>query len=327
MDEKTGADGPPAVGIIMGSNSDWKTMRPAAQGPGRVRGVLTRLRSSPPTGPRTNYSNMPRGWRAAGLSVIIAGAGGAAHLPGMTASKTILPVVGVPVNATPLNGLDALLSIMQMPAEVGVATISIGEKGAENAAYFAAAALALRDPWLAARLQNHCAGRSDLGGRGPAGQAGKVVLLAKDDPDLPVLLHAEDYLSRLNVRHEKVIAGRAVGSGDLARLVADQEADGAVVFIAGSASGIGFASEVARATALPVLGVPIVVRQVDCVDDFLRPFRDMPPGVATFAVGRPGAINAALFAATIVSERGSEVWEKLAQMREEQKQRMLAMTI
>src|SRR5207253_7446285 len=80
-----------------------------------------------------------------GLSLIIAGAGGAAHLPGMAASKTILPVVGVPVDATPLEGLDALLSIMQMPAEVGVATVSVGAKGAENAAIFAAAALALRD--------------------------------------------------------------------------------------------------------------------------------------------------------------------------------------
>jgi 5-(carboxyamino)imidazole ribonucleotide mutase len=141
----------PLVGIIMGSASDWETMRAAAetldslQVPYEVRVVSAH---------RTpdllfEYASTAR---ERGLEVIIAGAGGAAHLPGMTASKTTLPVLGVPVQSKALNGLDSLLSIVQMPAGVPVATFAIGAAGATNAALTAAAILANKHPAIGATL-------------------------------------------------------------------------------------------------------------------------------------------------------------------------------
>jgi 5-(carboxyamino)imidazole ribonucleotide mutase len=324
VNEKPGGGNPPAVGIIMGSSSDWKTMSPAAQVLDEL-GIPYEKRVVSAHRTPDNLFQYAGGAEGRGLSLIIAGAGGAAHLPGMTAAKTVVPVVGVPVIATPLDGFDALLSIMQMPAGVGVATVGVGEKGAKHAAFFAAAALALKDSRLRARLRA-------VRGLSPAGTAtpeapGKVTILAEGDSDFQVLQNAEEYLAKLGVPHERVIVNRAAAPGGLARQVADLEAGGTAVFIAGSGRGIDFACEVARATALPVLGIPILVGPVGRLDEFLRPFLDLPPGVAMFAVGRPGAVNAALFAATIVSGRASEVWEKLRRMREEQEQRVRAMTI
>ncbi len=325
VDQHTGGNVPPVVGIIMGSNSDWKTMHPAA----RILGELgvpyeARVVSAHRT-PDDLFAYAEKA-EGRGLSIIIAGAGGAAHLPGMTASKTILPVVGVPVEATPLKGLDALLSIMQMPAEVGVATVGVGAKGAEKAAIFAATALASRDPRLRVWLRRV---RGATPGGGPeASASSKVVILAEDDPDLPVLRHAEEYLSKLEVPHQTVVLGRGAAADDgLARQVADLEAGGAGVIIAGSGAGIDFACDVARVTTLPVLGVPIVTGSVGLIDEFLRPFLDMPAGIATFAVGRPGAVNAALFAATILSGPGTKVWEDLDRLREEQKVRVQQMKL
>jgi 5-(carboxyamino)imidazole ribonucleotide mutase len=306
----------------MGSSSDWKTMCPAAQVLDEL-GISYEKRVVSAHRTPDNLFKYAEGVENRGLSLIIAGAGGAAHLPGMTAAKTILPVVGVPVIATPLNGFDALLSIMQMPAGIGVATVSVGAKGAKHAAFFAAAVLALKDRRLRARLRT-------VRGATPTGMAtpeapGKVVILAEDDSDLQVLQNAEEYLSKLGVPSEKVIVNRAIAPGEAAHQVADLEAGGTAVFIAGSGRGIGFACEVAKGTTLPVLGIPILVGSVGCVDEFLRPFLDLPPGVATFAVGRPGAINAALFAATVISELDSEVWKNLRRMRKEQEQRVLEM--
>ncbi|HEY6926831.1 MAG TPA: 5-(carboxyamino)imidazole ribonucleotide mutase [Steroidobacteraceae bacterium] len=141
----------PLVGIIMGSSSDWETMQSAAEMldklsiPFEVRVVSAH---------RTpdllfEYASTAR---ARGLEVIIAGAGGAAHLPGMTAAKTSLPVLGVPVQSKALNGLDSLLSIVQMPAGVPVATFAIGASGATNAALCAASILGNRYPAIAASL-------------------------------------------------------------------------------------------------------------------------------------------------------------------------------
>jgi 5-(carboxyamino)imidazole ribonucleotide mutase len=141
----------PLVGIIMGSQSDWDTMRAAAETldklsiPYEVRVVSAH---------RTpdllfEYASTAR---QRGLEAIIAGAGGAAHLPGMTASKTALPVLGVPVQSKALNGMDSLLSIVQMPAGVPVATFAIGTAGATNAALTAAAILANKYPPIAAAL-------------------------------------------------------------------------------------------------------------------------------------------------------------------------------
>ena len=140
-----------AVGIIMGSQSDWETMRHAAETLEAL-GVAfeTRIVSAHRT-PRRLYAYAGEA-RGRGLKVIVAGAGGAAHLPGMTAAMTPLPVLGVPVESKSLKGMDSLLSIVQMPAGVPVGTVAIGRAGAVNAALLAAAIVALGDERVAAAL-------------------------------------------------------------------------------------------------------------------------------------------------------------------------------
>ena len=144
-------DAPPEVAIIMGSQSDWATMRHAAEvldsfGVGHESLIVSAHRT-----PQRLY-DFARGARETGYKVIIAGAGGAAHLPGMTASMTTLPVLGVPVESRALSGVDSLYSIVQMPAGVPVGTLAIGKAGAVNAALLAASILATSDADLAVRL-------------------------------------------------------------------------------------------------------------------------------------------------------------------------------
>ena len=141
----------PRVGIIMGSQSDWPTLRHAAETLHRL-GVAyeTRIVSAHRTPDRLR--EYARTARERGLAVIIAGAGGAAHLPGMCAAWTSVPVLGVPVESHALSGMDSLLSIVQMPAGVPVGALAIGRSGAVNAGLLAAAVLALGDPALAGRL-------------------------------------------------------------------------------------------------------------------------------------------------------------------------------
>jgi 5-(carboxyamino)imidazole ribonucleotide mutase len=150
----------PLVGIIMGSTSDWDTLRPASEMLDQL-GVAheTRVVSAHRTPDLLfEYAGSAAG---RGLKVLIAGAGGAAHLPGMTASKTALPVLGVPVQSKALNGMDSLLSIVQMPAGVPVATFAIGVAGATNAALFAASILATTDAGLAKKLAEFRAAQTD----------------------------------------------------------------------------------------------------------------------------------------------------------------------
>jgi 5-(carboxyamino)imidazole ribonucleotide mutase len=142
------------VAIIMGSRSDWPTMKGAAEmlealGVAYEASIVSAHRT-----PERLYA-FARGARSEGFKVIIAGAGGAAHLPGMTASLTDLPVLGVPVESNGLHGLDALLSIVQMPAGVPVGALAIGVPGARNAGLMAARILALGDPALAERVAAH----------------------------------------------------------------------------------------------------------------------------------------------------------------------------
>ncbi|ESX25505.1 MULTISPECIES: 5-(carboxyamino)imidazole ribonucleotide mutase [unclassified Mesorhizobium] len=139
------------VAIIMGSQSDWATMRHAAETLEALGIPHKRLIVSAHRTPDRLY-DFAKGAKAAGYKVIIAGAGGAAHLPGMTAAMTPLPVFGVPVESKALSGQDSLLSIVQMPAGIPVGTLAIGKAGAANAALLAAAVLALHDEKLAARL-------------------------------------------------------------------------------------------------------------------------------------------------------------------------------
>ena len=140
------------VGIIMGSASDWETMQATAETLDRL-GVAYEVRVVSAHRTPDLLFEYASGARARGLEVLIAGAGGAAHLPGMTAAKTSLPVLGVPVQSKSLGGLDSLLSIVQMPAGVPVATFAIGPAGATNAALCAAAILANRHPAIATALE------------------------------------------------------------------------------------------------------------------------------------------------------------------------------
>ena len=143
----------PQVGIIMGSSSDWETMRHAADtldqlGVPHERKIVSAHRT-----PRRLY-DYAHSAKERGLKLVIAGAGGAAHLPGMTASMTSLPVLGVPIETQALKGMDSLLSIVQMPAGVPVGTLAIGKAGAINAALLAAAMLAISDEALSKRLES-----------------------------------------------------------------------------------------------------------------------------------------------------------------------------
>ncbi len=162
----TGQTTPAPVAIIMGSQSDWPTMEHAATTLDQLEVAHTdRIVSAHRTPHR--LVEFATGAADEGIRAIIAGAGGAAHLPGMVAALTTLPVLGVPVESKALSGWDSLLSIVQMPAGVPVGTLAIGRSGAVNAALLAASILAIDDPDLAARLADHRAAQTAAVGQHP----------------------------------------------------------------------------------------------------------------------------------------------------------------
>jgi 5-(carboxyamino)imidazole ribonucleotide mutase len=165
MSAKSGAK--PSVGIIMGSQSDWNTMRHAAETLDQLSIPYECRVVSAHRTPKRLYAYAQRA-RGRGLKVIIAGAGGAAHLPGMTAAMTPLPVLGVPVESAALKGVDSFLSIVQMPGGVPVGTLAIGKAGAVNAALLAAAILALGDKTVATRLDRWRAAQTAAVVRAPS---------------------------------------------------------------------------------------------------------------------------------------------------------------
>jgi len=154
------------VGLIMGSKSDWETMKAAAEALDALGVAYEAKVVSAHRTPQRLYDYATTA-KARGVKVIIAGAGGAAHLPGMAASMTTLPVLGVPVRSRALKGLDSLLSIVQMPSGVPVGTLAIGESGAANAGLLAASILALSDEALAKRLETYRAALTDAIGEDP----------------------------------------------------------------------------------------------------------------------------------------------------------------
>ncbi|MFO1016811.1 MAG: 5-(carboxyamino)imidazole ribonucleotide mutase [Hyphomonadaceae bacterium] len=156
----------PPVGLIMGSKSDWDTMKAAAETLDALGVAYEAKVVSAHRTPKRLYDYAASA-KARGVKVIIAGAGGAAHLPGMAASMTSLPVLGVPVRSKDLKGLDSLLSIVQMPKGVPVGTLAIGEAGAANAGIMAASILALSDEALAARLEAFRQAQTDAVGEDP----------------------------------------------------------------------------------------------------------------------------------------------------------------
>ena len=163
---------PAAVAIIMGSQSDWATMAHAATTFGELGIAYDERIVSAHRTPERLFA-FAKGAKAAGYKIIIAGAGGAAHLPGMTASLTELPVFGVPIESKTLSGVDSLYSIVQMPAGVPVGTLAIGKAGAINAALLAASVLALTDPALAKRLAAWRKAQTESVAERPTGQTGE----------------------------------------------------------------------------------------------------------------------------------------------------------
>ena len=161
----------PLVGIIMGSTSDWDTLKPASETLERL-GIPHEVRVVSAHRTPDLLFEYAASARDRGLQVLIAGAGGAAHLPGMTAAKTSLPVLGVPVQSKTLNGLDSLLSIVQMPAGIPVGTLAIGAAGATNAALLAAAILGTTRDDIRAALEEFRAAQTDS-------------VLARPDPRVP----------------------------------------------------------------------------------------------------------------------------------------------
>jgi 5-(carboxyamino)imidazole ribonucleotide mutase len=158
----------PSVGIIMGSQSDWETMRHAGQTLDQLGIVHERRIVSAHRTPKRLVA-YAEGARGRGLKVIIAGAGGAAHLPGMVASLTPLPVLGVPIESAALKGMDSLLSIVQMPGGIPVGTLAIGKPGAINAALLAASILALGDAKIAQALERWRGAQTDSVAEKPEG--------------------------------------------------------------------------------------------------------------------------------------------------------------
>ncbi|HSY56921.1 MAG TPA: 5-(carboxyamino)imidazole ribonucleotide mutase [Bradyrhizobium sp.] len=161
---------PAPIAIIMGSQSDWETMRHAAETLDALGVACEKRIVSAHRTPDRLYA-FAKGAKAAGFKIIIAGAGGAAHLPGMAASLTELPVFGVPIASKALSGLDSLYSIVQMPAGVPVGTLAIGKAGAVNAALLAASVLALNDKALSERLAAWRKQQTDEVGERPEGSA------------------------------------------------------------------------------------------------------------------------------------------------------------
>lgn len=149
----------PAVAIIMGSRSDWPTMKAAAESLDAL-GVSWEAKVVSAHRTPDRMFDFAKGARAAGFKIVIAGAGGAAHLPGMVASMTDLPVLGVPVQSKALKGMDSLLSIVQMPGGVPVGTLAIGEAGAKNAGLLAARILSISDAALAQRVADYAAAQT-----------------------------------------------------------------------------------------------------------------------------------------------------------------------
>jgi 5-(carboxyamino)imidazole ribonucleotide mutase len=154
------ADGSPLVGLIMGSRSDWETMRHTAETLEQLGVPFEKRVVSAHRTPDLLFEYAGSA-EVRGLRVIVAGAGGSAHLPGMTAAKTQLPVLGVPVESKTLSGIDSLLSIVQMPAGIPVATLAIGRAGAVNAALLAASILAAGDAGIADRLRAYRAAQTE----------------------------------------------------------------------------------------------------------------------------------------------------------------------
>ena len=171
IDSDKATGGAPAVAIVMGSQSDWATMRHATDLLAEL-GVPHEVRIVSAHRTPERLFDFARDAKAAGCQVIIAGAGGAAHLPGMIASLTTLPVLGVPVESHALKGVDSLYSIVQMPAGVPVGTLAIGRAGAVNAALLAAAILALHDPAIDTALSAWRARQTDAVPLQPGESAG-----------------------------------------------------------------------------------------------------------------------------------------------------------
>ena len=284
------------VSIVMGSQSDYKTMI-------FCQNILKKLNIKFESKIISAHRTPNRMYEFAvnaeknGIAVIIAGAGGSAHLPGMISALTSLPVLGVPIESKKLKGLDSLLSIAQMPKGIPVGTLAIGEDGAINAALLAASIIGLSDLTVKNKLN-------------------KVSIVMGSQSDYKTMIFCQNILKKLNIKFETKIISAHRTPKRMYDFAINAEKNGIAVIIAGAGGSAHLPGMISALTSLPVLGVPIESKKLKGLDSLLS-IAQMPKGipVGTLAIGEDGAINAALLAASIIGLSDLTVKKKLNQFR------------
>ena len=310
----------PVVGIIMGSNSDWPTMRLAAE--------MLKLFDIPYEARVVSAHRMPdemfeyaKTARGRGLKVIIAGAGGAAHLPGMVAAKCTLPVCGVPIPSKYLRGEDSLLSIVQMPKGVPVGTFAIGEAGATFLPHLTGNTLEHSVLPVSLFLVNHTFCSEDNIVMTDT-QKPVVGIIMGSNSDWPTMRLAAEMLKLFDIPYEARVVSAHRMPDEMFEYAKTARGRGLKVIIAGAGGAAHLPGMVAAKCTLPVCGVPIPSKYLRGEDSLLS-IVQMPKGVpvGTFAIGEAGAANAALYAVQILSVTDNALAERLAAFRREQNQK------
>ena len=262
--------------------------------------------------------------RESGFGVLIAAAGKAAHLAGALAAQTTLPVIGIPVKSSTLDGLDALLSTVQMPSGMPVATVAID--GAANAALLAAQILAVEDETLAEKLlAMRKAQRSFvcLTAKEVSTFMKKVAVIMGSDSDLPVLKGAFEQLKKLGIPFEAHVYSAHRTPAEAAAFATFARESGFGVLIAAAGKAAHLAGALAAQTTLPVIGIPVKSSTLDGLDALLSTVQ-MPSGMPVATVAIDGAANAALLAAQILAVEDETLAEKLLAMRKAQHDAVIA---
>ncbi len=302
--------GEPVVGLIMGSDTDWATLLPAAQ---FLDELGIRCQAKVVSAHRTPHNLVAYATQAVqnGLPLVIAGAGRGGAFAGDDGGDDVCAGVGR-AGGVGVESVARVGCVVFDHADAGgdgVATLGMGENSGRNAGLLAGAILANRYPAIRARLRKIFPERGSLAVAGAA----NVALVAGSDEDWETLKFAAQRLDELGVPYLKFLVAT-----DASETVREAEKAGAAVFIVGTREPFLLSAQIANETILPVLSVPLVRGPVQDVEGFVAHIQAMPAGLATFAIGKAGAINAALFAAGILNPPGTPVFAGLERIRAEQ---------